>query len=126
MANHRSPFIERLEAARKRGCRIGTCEPIVAELFYGLELSTTRESNQRQLSQALRQLLCWPLDRSASEVFGRLAADLRRSGRPMQTIDVMMAAIAFSLGDCTVVTTDSDLSAIQGLLVENWEADGRD
>jgi len=43
----------------------------------------------------------------------------------MQTIDIRMAAIALSIGDCTVVTTDSDLSAIQGLLVENWEVDER-
>jgi len=43
-------------------------------------------------------------------------------GRPMQTIDIMAAAIAISLGNCTVVTTDSDLLAVPGLSVENWEA----
>ncbi len=36
------------------------------------------------------------------------------------TIDIMIAAIARTLGDCTVVTTDSDLAAIPGLAVENW------
>jgi len=40
----------------------------------------------------------------------------------MQVIDMMIAAIALSLGNCTVVTTDSDLSAVPGLSVENWEA----
>lgn len=39
----------------------------------------------------------------------------------MQVIDVMLAAIAFSLGNCTVVTTDSDLTAVPGLAVESWE-----
>ncbi len=42
-------------------------------------------------------------------------------GRPMQTIDIMLAAIPISLGNCTVVTTDSDLLAIPGLSVENWQ-----
>ncbi len=32
-----------------------------------------------------------------------------------------MAAIAISLGDCSVLTVDSDLSAVPGLAVENWE-----
>jgi tRNA(fMet)-specific endonuclease VapC len=34
----------------------------------------------------------------------------------------MIAAIAFTLGNCTVVTKDSDFSAIPGLTVENWAA----
>jgi len=38
----------------------------------------------------------------------------------MQIPDIQLAAVAFSLGNCTVVTSDSDLSAIPGLRVENW------
>jgi tRNA(fMet)-specific endonuclease VapC len=38
----------------------------------------------------------------------------------MQAIDIQIAAIALSLGNCTVVTTDTDLSAVAGLSVENW------
>jgi tRNA(fMet)-specific endonuclease VapC len=121
MANNRSPLMGHLENARRRGCRIGTCEPVIAELFYGLEMSTSRAVNQALLLRCLRYLSCWPLDRSASEIYGRLYADLRRRGRPMQVIDIMLAAIALSLGNCTVVSTDSDLLAIPGLSVENWE-----
>jgi tRNA(fMet)-specific endonuclease VapC len=38
----------------------------------------------------------------------------------MQIVDMQLAAIALSLGNCTVVTTDSDLAAVPGLSVENW------
>jgi len=38
----------------------------------------------------------------------------------MQQIDIQVAAIALSLGNCTVVSSDSDLKAIPGLKVENW------
>ena len=38
----------------------------------------------------------------------------------MQAIDLQVAAIALSLGNCTVVTTDTDLAAVFGLSVENW------
>ena len=38
----------------------------------------------------------------------------------MQTVDRMIAAIALSLGKCTVVSADSDLAAVPGLTVENW------
>jgi len=41
----------------------------------------------------------------------------------MQIPDMQLAAVAFAIGNCTVVTTDSDLSAIPGLSVENWATD---
>jgi tRNA(fMet)-specific endonuclease VapC len=38
----------------------------------------------------------------------------------MQQIDIQIAAVALSLGNCTVVSGDSDLSAVPGLTVEKW------
>jgi tRNA(fMet)-specific endonuclease VapC len=35
---------------------------------------------------------------------------------------MMIAAIALSLGDCTVVSADSDFLAVPGLAVENWRS----
>ena len=46
--------------------------------------------------------------------------ELKTIGRPMGQNDIMIAAIALSLGNATVVTMDSDLAAIPGLTVENW------
>jgi tRNA(fMet)-specific endonuclease VapC len=119
--NHREPLIAQARDARKRGDRIGTCEPVVAELFYGLEFSASREENTLRLRRALKQLKCWPFDRAAAETYGRIAAELKRIGRPMQTIDIMVASIALSLGNCIVITTDRDLLAVPGLSVEDWE-----
>ena len=47
---------------------------------------------------------------------------MRRAGRTIQTVDLMIAAIALTLGNCRVVTTDSDLSAVPDLNVEDWES----
>jgi tRNA(fMet)-specific endonuclease VapC len=57
----------------------------------------------------------WPYTMAAAEVFGQLCAHLRRTGRQMPRIDVQIAAIALTLGNCTVVTKDSDFRAIPGL-----------
>lgn len=122
LINQREPLTQRIRDARLHGGRIGTCEPVVAELHYGLALSSSREENLVRLRRGLSGLIVWPLDRRASEMYGEIAAELRRRGRPMQVIDMFLAAIALSLGDCTVITTDSDLLAIPGFSVENWEA----
>ena len=68
----------------------------------------------------MSRLTVWPYTNEAAAEFGRLFAELRRIGRAMQQIDIQIAAVAFSLGTCTVVTADSDLSAVPGLTVENW------
>lgn len=119
-ANGHEPFKMRMESARLAGARIGTCEPIVAELYFGLQLSNAPDKNVERLDRSLRLIRCWPFDRAAARTFGRVAADLRRRGHPMQIFDMMLAAVALSLKDCVVVTTDSDLSAVPRLRVMNW------
>ena len=94
--------------------------PVLAELAYGVEWSATRDRNMQRLRLALGAWTVGPLDQKAAFEYGRIAAQLRRMGRPMQVVDMMVAAIAFSLGNGTVVSGDSDLSAVPGLTVENW------
>jgi tRNA(fMet)-specific endonuclease VapC len=89
-------------------------------LYFGIELSASRDKNLQRLHRDLPTLTIWPFDSAAAAEYGRLAAELRRLGRPMQQIDIQIAAIAFSLGNCTVVSSDSDLAAVPGLTVENW------
>ena len=61
-----------------------------------------------------------PLAPEAAEIYGRLDAEPRRKGRLIQQVDMQIAAIALALGQCTVVSEDSDLFAVPGLSVENW------
>jgi tRNA(fMet)-specific endonuclease VapC len=112
---------ERAREARRKGGRIGIGIPVLAELYYGVEFSASRDKNLQRLRQAQSGLIIWPFDEKAAAEFGRLRAELRRRGRPMQVIDIMIAAIANTLGNCRIVSADSDFVAIQGLAVENWK-----
>lgn len=118
--NRRRGVQAKVREARQRGVRIGTCMPVVGELFYGIERSASRDANLPRLRRGLSEIICWPFDRLAAEEYGRLAAELKRLGRPMQQIDIQVAAVALSLGSCVVVSADGDLTAIPGLKVENW------
>jgi tRNA(fMet)-specific endonuclease VapC len=120
--DRRRGVYERARAEVAKGNRIGVGMPVLAELAYGVELSASRERNMRSLRSALPAWKVWPFDVKAAFEYGRIAAELRRLGRPMQQADVMIAAIALSLGNCTVVSADSDLAAVPGLAVENWAA----
>jgi tRNA(fMet)-specific endonuclease VapC len=118
--NHHEPLFQRVREARLRGDRIGTCEPVIAELFYGLEFSASREANIDRLNRGLARLRSWPFDRAAARQCGLIMADLQRRGQPIQMVDMMLAAIALAQGNTTVITSDSDLLRIPGLTVENW------
>ena len=111
---------QRTMQARRNGHVIGTALPVVAEILGGIEFSATRERNLLILNRKRSLFRLWPFTLDVAKDYGRLFAELRRIGRPIQVIDMMVAATAQTLTDCIVVTTDSDLSAVPGLKVENW------
>ena len=118
--NRRHGVYERARAEVVKGNPVGTGVPVLAELVSGIERSQSRERNMQRLRTALPSLKLWPFDPTAAFEYGRIHAELMRLGRPMQVVDVMIAAIAAVLGNCTVVSADSDLAAVPGLTVENW------
>ena len=120
LINRRKGVHEKAREARLKGARIGSCIPVLGELFFGIEFSRTRDDNHVRLTRAIIGLSFWPYTREAAEQYGRLAAQLRRVGRSMQQVDMQVAAIAFTLSECTVVTEDTDLLAVPGLSVVNW------
>jgi tRNA(fMet)-specific endonuclease VapC len=117
---HRKGVDSRAEEARRAGAKIGIGIPVLAEIVAGLEASQSREQSWDIAKRTLGKLVCWPFDKPAAYEYGRIFAELKRHGRIIQQIDMMIAAIAFCLGNCTVVSGDNDLRAVPGLTVENW------
>jgi tRNA(fMet)-specific endonuclease VapC len=111
---------ERALSEVARGNRIGIAAPVLAELAFRAEGSPQRDRNILRLRQALDVWKLWLVDTAAAFEYGRIAFELKKMGRPMGQNDIMIAAIALSLGNAIVVTLDSDLAAVPGLSVENW------
>lgn len=118
--NKRRGVFDAARGQRAKGHLIGIAIPVLAELAFGIEKSATRDANFRRLESALPTLRLWAFDKPAAFEYGRLHAELIRLGRPMQVIDIMIAAVARGLSNCVVISKDSDLSAVPGLRVENW------
>jgi tRNA(fMet)-specific endonuclease VapC len=116
----RDGVFERAVDARRSGAVIGTGVPVVAETLGGTLASATWEVNLPRVEQVLSTLRLWPFDVQAAREYGRLYAVLRRVGVRMQVVDLMIAAIALTVPNCTVVTSDSDFTRVPGLTVESW------
>jgi tRNA(fMet)-specific endonuclease VapC len=121
--DRRSGVYERARAEWSRGTWVGIAHSVLAELASGVEVSRARDRNMQRLRLALASWKLWPVTEEATFEYGRIAAELRRIGRMIGQNDIMIAAIALTLGNTTVVTMDSDLAAVPGLTVENWAAE---
>lgn len=120
--NRRHGVFDRARVEVENGNPIGIGVPILAELVAGIEHSSSRDRNMKRLKAALASLRLWPFDTPAAFQYGRIYAQQARLGRPIGVMDTMIAAIAITLGNCTVVSSDSDLLAVPGLSVVNWRS----
>lgn len=120
LINHRNGVEKKAATAFKRGARIGIGTPVLGELLAGLRNSASRKKNEARLERFLAQVALWPYDEAAAREYGEIAGDLRARGIAIQQIDMQIAAIAFALGNCVVVSKDGDFDDVTGLAVENW------
>ncbi|NOS99744.1 MAG: PIN domain-containing protein [Phycisphaerales bacterium] len=99
--------------------------PVIAqaELLAGVELTVAgrRKDELRRLYEHVvgesAQIL--PVDSRVAEQFAATFARLHRAGRPIETNDIWIAAIA-AVHDCIVVSNDAHFRSIEGLRVEDW------
>jgi tRNA(fMet)-specific endonuclease VapC len=117
--NPRLTMIDWLGDAHQRGWVFGTCLPVLAELEAGFQQTGHVERNRRTLGTLRQWIRLWPLDETASRVFGEIHAELRRAGRSLSMTDIFLAALCRQM-NLTLLTADRDFEALPDLRVENW------
>lgn len=73
---------------------------VVGELLYGFRHGRRYEENLRELDALLESpwVTFLPVTRTTADRFGRIAASLRKKGRPLPTNDIWVAAHAMETG----------------------------
>jgi tRNA(fMet)-specific endonuclease VapC len=93
---------------------------VVAELCYGIAKSRNKLLSEKALGDFLTYLpsLSWP--REAAPIYGELRAKLERIGRPIGSMDMLIAAHAL-YEDATLITNNrAEFARVAGLRLENW------
>jgi len=114
-----SPVRERIHQGRRAGYRFISCYPVLCELEVGIQQTPNPDDNRRRLAQLLRHVRLWPLDTETTRLYGAVYLELRRQGRVLSQVDIMLAALARQ-HKLIVLTTDRDFEALSDLAVENW------
>lgn len=95
---------------------------VLGELYYGIFAGDRREqnlNNLRRFLQTARLEILRP-DEATAKLFGEIATELRRGGRPIQQNDMWIAALCKQY-DYALATADTDLASITGLELVHFD-----
>jgi predicted nucleic acid-binding protein len=93
----------------------------LAELYYGAHKSNRMEAETAKIEQIKRSFLILEMNEQGAEKFGELVSRLEKTGRKISDRDVLIAAIAISKGENTIVTrNEKDFARISELSVVTY------
>ena len=110
---------QRIFEARLAGVRLGTCLPVLCEIEAGMRQVRHKVKYRRDLNHLLRQLRLWSIDLKTARIYGDLYMELRRRGRVLSQVDIMVGALARQM-KLTILTTDRDFDALPDLRTDDW------
>lgn len=89
---------------------------VAGELLFGFRNGSRYESNREQLEGFLESpyVALLPVTLVTADRFGRIAASLRRKGRPLPTNDIWIAAHAMESG-ADLISFDTHFQAVDGI-----------
>ncbi|MEQ1312522.1 MULTISPECIES: type II toxin-antitoxin system tRNA(fMet)-specific endonuclease VapC [Acinetobacter] len=90
-----------------------------SELAFGVEKSGS-ERNKQALNKFLSPLEILPYDEQAIWHYAKLRQNLQSIGKPIGSLDMLIAAHALALEVVLVTNNTKEFERIDGLKLENW------
>jgi len=97
------------------------CDVVKAELYFGAFKSVRRDENLALLDELSYGFVSLPFDGQAARQFGRIRAELSRTGNPIGPYDLQIAALALHHNLILVTHNTREFSRIADLRLEDWE-----
>jgi tRNA(fMet)-specific endonuclease VapC len=92
------------------------------ELLYGAAKSQQSELALEKLIALTAIIPVLPLPAAASDSYGRIRAELERTGRMIGNNDLWIAAHARAEGLTLVTNNEREFRRVRGLRIQNWAA----
>ena len=97
------------------------CSIVKAELIYGAMKSKKVEQNIEKLEQFFKQFSSLPFDDDSSKIYGKIRANLEKSGNIIGLNDLLIASVALA-NDMTLVTNNiGEFERVEGLKIVDWK-----
>ena len=99
---------------------VGVSAITVCELQFGVANSSQPERNQQALTEFLGPLEVMDFPAPAAATYGEIRAHLQRSGKPIGSYDLLLAAHALHENLTLVTNNLREFSRVPNLRAENW------
>jgi len=118
LINGNDPLIARV---KKTGVfALGISNATLGELYFGAYNSKYIEANLHNISIFKRYLTIYSDSEDSAKLFGKIKANLRKTGNIIEDFDIYIASIAIE-NECILVTNNiSHFERIDSLQIENW------
>jgi tRNA(fMet)-specific endonuclease VapC len=93
----------------------------MGEMYAGSAKSQTPERSRAKQDAFFIRFTKLPFDEAAADAFGRIRAELERSGTPIGPYDMQIAAIALVHNLVLVTHNTGEFRRINGLQLADWE-----
>ena len=110
--------IKRIQTKQPEQIAISTITQ--AELEYGIAWSKHADQNRIALLEFLFPFLLIDFDQMAAVQYGLIRASLEAQGKPIGSMDMLLAAQAKSMDLILVTNNEKEFRRIEGLRLENW------
>ena len=100
--------------------QIGISTITLSELLFGVSKSSKPDQNKIALAQFVAPLEIMAYDDLAAQYYGDLRAYLERQGKPIGSLDMLIAAHALSITTTLVTNNEKEFVRIPDLKIENW------
>jgi tRNA(fMet)-specific endonuclease VapC len=92
----------------------------VAELLLGIERADHPEVQRKKTAAALAGITVLEFDEAAMLVYPLIASELLTLGKPTETMDLLIAAVAIAHGQVLLTRNPRDFANIPGLRIETY------
>lgn len=124
--NHASPLVtighplrDKILTRRESGDTFAICVPVILETKFGIGILPRAKTNLEEWKRLKPLLTIYATDADDADVAVELQLSLRKEGWQLASFDALIAAVALRY-DLTLLTTDNDFRAVEGLQTENW------
>ena len=127
--NHASPLVtighplrDKILDSLESGDTFALCVPVISETLFGIGVLPRAKSNFEEWQRLKLLMTTYALDADDAERAVNLQLSLRKTGWQLASFDALIAVVALRY-DLTLLTTDRDFQAVEGLQTENWLID---
>lgn len=92
----------------------------VAELFFGAYNSSKVSENIKLLEELTSEIKILPFDQKCGKIFGKIKAQLKKTGEMINDSDLFIASIAIKNRLCLITNNERHFRRVKELYIENW------